>query len=220
MSRAPAVKAEQSAPTARARLVEAALALFAQHGFDATTVDQIAAQARVGRTTFFRLFPTKESVVFPDHDAIQAALDARLVVATAGAREVALLEGAMIVLDHYLDEGPVARARYALTSRIPSLRSAEVASQRSYERIFRTHVRAWGFDELDADLLASGVVTAHNHVLRRWLRGETEDPRSELKSAVARVVRSSPRGDTRVIVVSTSLSLEDVTERLTNALSG
>jgi AcrR family transcriptional regulator len=220
MPAAPDSPAESAVATPRARLVEAALELFTRQGFEATTVDEIAAHAGVGRTTFFRLFATKEAVVFPDHASIQAALDARLAVASTGTSEVALLEGAMIVLDHYLAEGSIARARYALTSTIPILRAAEVSSQRSYERIFRTHARAWGHEELDAELLASGVVTAHNHVLRRWLRERTDDPRGELRVAVGRAVQAGGGSDTHVVVLSTDLSPAEVTERVRTALSG
>jgi AcrR family transcriptional regulator len=52
--------------TARVReaLIDAALSLFARDGFDATTTDQISEAAGVSPRTFFRYFPTKESVVF------------------------------------------------------------------------------------------------------------------------------------------------------------
>ena len=48
----------------RAALGSAALRLFRVEGFDRTTVDAIAAEAGVSRTTFFRYYPTKEAVVF------------------------------------------------------------------------------------------------------------------------------------------------------------
>ncbi|WP_426977271.1 TetR family transcriptional regulator [Pseudarthrobacter sp. O4] len=65
----------------RAEVIEVAFRLFAEHGFDQTTVEQIAAEAGLSRTTFFRYFGTKEDVVLGrmaelGHD-IATALDAR-----------------------------------------------------------------------------------------------------------------------------------------------
>lgn len=47
----------------RAEVGEVAFRLFAKQGFDKTTVEQIAAEAGLSRTTFFRYFGTKEEVV-------------------------------------------------------------------------------------------------------------------------------------------------------------
>ena len=52
----------------RAAIVEAALELFEDKGFAATTVDEIAERADVAQRTFFRHFPTKEAVLFPNRD--------------------------------------------------------------------------------------------------------------------------------------------------------
>ena len=48
----------------RNALLEAALNLFSANGYDETTTDQIAESAGVSPRTFFRYFPTKESVLF------------------------------------------------------------------------------------------------------------------------------------------------------------
>lgn len=47
----------------RQRLLEAALQLFREHGYDDTTVEQIAAAADVAKGTFFNYFETKEAIL-------------------------------------------------------------------------------------------------------------------------------------------------------------
>ncbi|WNM35964.1 TetR/AcrR family transcriptional regulator [Streptomyces sp. Li-HN-5-11] len=55
-------------PNARERLVHAALDLFAEQGYDATTVNEIADRAGLTKTTFFRHFPDKREVLFAGQD--------------------------------------------------------------------------------------------------------------------------------------------------------
>jgi AcrR family transcriptional regulator len=208
----------------RGRLVEAAFALFDEQGYDNTTVEEIAGRAELGRTTFFRHFRGKEDVVFPDHDEILRRVDARLATATERTRDAALREAARIVLDHYVDEGSTARARYRLTSTVPALREREIASAHRYQRVFTKHARTWHADEPDGDLrgelIGVAVITAHNHVLRDWLQGKSSTPHADFDAAMA-VALPAARSDASSVIVTVShgASTNAILNAVKNALT-
>src|SRR4051794_13295308 len=57
-------------PGARERLVLAAVDLFADQGYDATTVAQIAEKAGVTKSTFFRHFPDKRELLVAGQETL------------------------------------------------------------------------------------------------------------------------------------------------------
>lgn len=180
-----------TAISVRDRLVDAAFALFAERGYEQTTVDDIAERAGVGRTTFFRQYRSKEDVIFPDHDRLIAAVKDRLATSTEATALVAVAEAVRLVLLRYVEEGERARQRYSLTSSVPTLRDREIVSVARYQRLFREFIAEWMGSAADAalraELMSAAVVSAHNHVLRRWLRKDTADPLRELDAAMSQV---------------------------------
>jgi AcrR family transcriptional regulator len=213
------------------RLVDAAFALFDERGYEQTTVDDIAERARVSRTTFFRTYRSKDDVIFPAHDRLLAAIRQRLDTSSSGTALVAVTEAVRLVLLHYIAEGDRARRRYALTSRVAALRDREIASVAPYQRLFREFIAGWMGDVPDAalraELMASSVVAAHNHVLRRWLRGDTDRPVEEVDAAMAHVVAMFPPpadpawsdgSGTTVVVFRTGRPLDEVLPSVRRAM--
>jgi AcrR family transcriptional regulator len=71
-------------PNTRERLVRAALDLFAEQGYDATTVTEIAERSGVTKMTFFRHFPDKREVLFAAGQEIHSRILADAIAAAPG----------------------------------------------------------------------------------------------------------------------------------------
>lgn len=207
-------------PSTRERLVSAAFDLFEERGYEGASVDDIAARAGVGRTTAFRQFGSKEALIFPDHEALLRRADERLSTVPAEALPAEVIAVATTVFEHYLAEGKRARTRYRLTRSVPALRDFETAVVSRYVRLFTKHLRTAQADrwtaDLRAELFAHAVVAAHNHVLRRWLRGDTADPRSDLAEALAATwpIVQGRGGGTAVVMISTDEPIESLAPRI------
>ena len=237
----------------RRELAAAAMELFATKGYEATTVDEIAAAAGVARRTFFRHFRSKEEAIFPDHDDTLVRAEAVLNAAPAHEHPLdTVCRGIKEVMRMYAASPAVSVERYRLTREVPTLREREIASVARYERLFTRYLLGH-FDERDhhdgnddpllAEVAASAVVTAHNHVLRRWLRaGGQGDVESQLDHAFA-IVRDTfgsgigagraPQGergpaavatrtsdDVLVTVARTDAPLDEVMRTIERALRG
>lgn len=186
----------------REELSAAALRLFSEQGHDSTTVDKIVAEAGVGRRTFFRYFRTKEDAAFPDHDSTVATVSSVLRNAADDADPLEVIcRGVSEVLRMYAAEPAVSLARYQLLRRSPALREREIAVVSRYERLFAKYLLAHPATTRDpdkamwAEVSAAAVVTAHNHVLRGWLRAGAEgDVEAQLEQAL-RTVRNRLAAD-------------------------
>lgn len=209
----------------RARLTEAAFDLFEADGFENTTVEQIVARAGVSKTTFFRYFRAKEDVVFPDHQRTIADITTMFEVASGEDRLNTVYLAAKHVMSRYVAEGEVASRRFRLTSSVPALRSAEVTSIQSYHRLFRDYLSAAAPEDwqhrLTAEIQAASVIAANNFVIRRWLRGEIEDPLNEfdrIQPQLLAMCGGGPAGGSAVVVLRSDRTPEDLIRTISAAL--
>lgn len=175
-------KTEEAAakPPMRDALVAAAFQLFLERGYEQTTVDDIVALAGVGRRSFFRYFPSKEDVVFPDHERCVADMTAFLAASGDEDEPVRrVCDAARLVLRMYAENPAFSVQRYRLTKQVPGLRAYELSVVWRYERALAAYLRARFAGRPDgtlrADVIAAAVVAAHNNALRSWLRSDGED---------------------------------------------
>jgi AcrR family transcriptional regulator len=152
----------------RARILDAALDLFERHGYDATTVNQIAEAAGITPMTFFRHFPTKDAVLVADpYDP--------LIAEAVGAQPTGLppLERTRLGLlaalgDITPTEDSTARRRVALVATSPSLRAAMVIGTEATQDAIVERLVADGVDRLDAAVSASACLAATTAALLAW----------------------------------------------------
>ncbi|MFJ5262290.1 TetR family transcriptional regulator [Streptomyces sp. NPDC088387] len=179
-------EATAAKPPMRDALVGAAFDLFLERGYEETTVDDIVALAGVGRRSFFRYFPSKLDVVFPDHERCLADMTAFLAASEPGDEPVRrVCDAARLVLRMYAENPTFSVQRYRLTKQVPGLRTYELSVVWRYERALAEFLRdrfaGLRDGTLRADVIAAAVVAAHNNALRSWLRS---DGRSDADAAV------------------------------------
>jgi AcrR family transcriptional regulator len=128
-------------PGARERLVVAAVELFAEHGYDATTVTQIAERAGVTKSTFFRHFPGKRELLVAGQDALSRLLAEGIASAPEDATPLEAVAAGLTRASSFM--GPMNR------DLAPRLKAAIAASTELQER-----------DALKTVGLASAMTTA------------------------------------------------------------
>ena len=113
-------------PGARERLVLAAVDLFTEQGYDATTVAQIAERAGITKSTFFRYFPDKRELLVAGQETLSRLLTEGIAEAPA---EATPLEAVAVGLQRASTAmGPMTRQL------APRLKAAVAASAELQER--------------------------------------------------------------------------------------
>ncbi|GJG86762.1 TetR family transcriptional regulator [Gemmatimonadetes bacterium T265] len=169
----------------REQLTEAAFTLFLRDGYDATTVDAIAAAAEVSRRTFFRYFGTKEDVLLAWVELRDGALRAALAERPRGEPPLATVRAALAPLVAYYEAAPERwRAIMRLSAAHPVLGGRRREKQARWERTLAEGVAAAlgvGADALRAQLAARVGLAAFETAVEAWMR---DDPPGALSRLV------------------------------------
>jgi AcrR family transcriptional regulator len=157
-------------PGDRGRMEQAALALYAERGFDATTVAEIAARAGLTERTFFRHFADKREVLFDG----SAALRDLLVTAVAGApRTVAPLDAVAAALEaagaRLQERREYARQRQAVIAANADLRERELIKLASLASALADALRERGVGDPAASLTAETGIAVFHVAFQRWV---------------------------------------------------
>ena len=121
--------------TSRRELELIALRLFAERGFEETTIDQVAAEAGVSRRTFFRYFNTKASVLWAEFDTEVDTIRGVLAGMPADLPMMDAIREAIVAANNYhADDVPELRARYNLISSVPELHASAAVHYDAWEQ--------------------------------------------------------------------------------------
>lgn len=172
-------------PDAALRLERAAIVLFEQQGFAATTVPQIAAAADLTTRTFFRHFADKRDVLFlRDREFPQAVSDFMSSVPpeTAGAATVrAGLVAASREIQDWRES--IARRRLIVRSE-PALHERELLQSHHLALAIKESLEQRGTASRWSRTLAALAVTCFDLAMDQWLEGPAAHPLEEYVTSV------------------------------------
>ena len=167
-----AVRWQRRKQRTRSAIEETSLRLFADKGFEETTVDDLAAAAGIGRRTFFRYYPSKNDVVFGDYDARTRILRETLSAAGPGVHPVEMVRRALRATNDYAPDEYVSLAiRIWLLTHVRSLQAHAAWRYSSWEDLIVEHVlaRTGGAHRLYACGLAKTSIAAMWAAYTVWL---------------------------------------------------
>jgi AcrR family transcriptional regulator len=169
---------------ARRTIQERALDLFDERGFDAVTIEQIAAAAEVSPSSVYRFFGTKEGLIVADEfdsmkqEALDAILDLddpvgsllRIVLRYEAAPELATQQSPQSPTTpsgSQTERSPWRRVRYFFQE--PSVRMAACAAlDRASQRIAPMMAGRRGMTETQARVAANALVFGYFAALEQW----------------------------------------------------
>jgi mycofactocin system transcriptional regulator len=190
------VKQGRPAVTTREELELVALQLFAERGFDSTTLDDVAEAAGIGRRTFFRYFASKNDVVWGDWDMALEGFRKELAAIPA---DVALLDGLREAVKaiNLLPEGAEGqhRVRLAMVLHTPALQAHSTLRYAGWRAVVADHVASRtgrSPEDFRCQLLAHKALACCVAAYEQWLGDPSADLQDLLDEALSSLDGSDP----------------------------
>jgi AcrR family transcriptional regulator len=158
-------------PDARGRLEQAAMELYVEHGFENTTVAEIAERAGLTERTFFRHFTDKREVLFGGSERLAELLGERVADAPASARPIEAASAALQAAGALIQErGDWSKQRQAVIAANTELRERELIKLASLASALAEALRKRGVKEPSASLTAEAAIAAFKVAFERWVQ--------------------------------------------------
>lgn len=168
-------------PDSRERLMQAALALFGERGYENTTVAEIAERAGLTERTFFRHFADKREVLFAGAPELQELL----VSTVAGAPDStapmeAVAAGVEAIAAPLQRNRDFARRRQAIIAASAELRERELIKLAALSAALAEALRGRGVADAIASLSAEMGIAVFRVAFERWVEDANERELAQL----------------------------------------
>jgi AcrR family transcriptional regulator len=161
----------------RLALARAAMRLFEERGYSATTIDDIAAEANVSRRTFFRYFDSKDEAFIVDPAGKLEALHVALAEGPPDEPTIAAVRRGLLALTAAYFEPDLVRAEARVGASEPAVMAAGLAYQVRWEDELANEVAVDMGVDVATDprprILAHATVAIMRAGIDAWLRDES-----------------------------------------------
>jgi AcrR family transcriptional regulator len=162
-------------PDAQGRLMGAAIELFDEQGYEATTVAGIAERAGLTKRTFFRYFSDKREVLFSGSQELQRVwLEGVAAAATDANPLTAVVAGLDPVAEMFTERHPFARIRTRIIEANPELLERELIKLQNLAAAVTAALVERGVSANAAMLAAQAGVTVFQVAFAQWV--QQDDP--------------------------------------------
>src|SRR4051794_17657643 len=160
---------ERKKQKTRETIINVALQLFAEHGYEQTTIAEIAEAAEVSPRTIFAYFPSKEDILFCDVPEIQERFANAMEHRAEG---VSALDALRDIIAESLDLGPNELLRKRIVAGDERLLRSERARQAPFEQLMVEAIAkdlGAGPDDIRPQIVSAALIAAFSAIRDRHL---------------------------------------------------